>query len=182
MRRRGIVKEVDADKLLVRCTWPDDGIDSPWLRVVVRDSVQDKDVWLPSEGAQVECMLDEREEDGVVLGAIYDDEHVPPEGDATTQRVIAFRDGCVVRYDTSSHVLDVLLPSGGKFRVADGDSPFALAPPIKSDLEKIRSDIAAIQTTLGTGANAAGAVVFATPFVASFTSVTDPSSESMEGS
>ena len=79
MFRVGLVEAQDANKCRVRVSFTDrDHLTSWWLPVVVPKSQTDKAYWLPDVGEQVVCMMDERDEDGAVLGAIYSDVDVTP--------------------------------------------------------------------------------------------------------
>ena len=70
--RLGIVKEQDVSLARLRVTFNEfDQMLSYWLPVVVTKTQNDKAYWLPDIGEQVVCLMDERDEAGVVLGAIY---------------------------------------------------------------------------------------------------------------
>lgn len=107
MYRRGIVTEVDPDTHRVRVRFDErQGMVSGWLDVLARDTLDDKDFGLPSEGAMVACMMDERDEDGCVLGSIYSTTDRPA-ASSVDKRSITFKDGVTVEYDRAAHKLKV---------------------------------------------------------------------------
>lgn len=139
MFRVGIVTAQDLDNLRVRVRFPDRaGIVSWWLPIVVQKTQNDKFYWIPDIGEQVVCMMDARDEDGAVLGAIYssadttpvqsaDKWHVTFEDDAFLEydrkaHVLTHtaRDGAVIKYDGGTHVLTISLPAGATFSFSVG--------------------------------------------------------------
>ena len=69
-RRIGTISAVDEARVMVRVRLPEcDNLKSNWLAVLQRNSQDNKDYWLPDMGEQVEVLLDDNGEDGVVLGA-----------------------------------------------------------------------------------------------------------------
>jgi phage baseplate assembly protein V len=106
----GIVVAIDEASCRVRVEFPDrdDGegtaLVSDWLPVGQRKTLGDLDYWLPDEGTQVACLMDEHCEAGVVLCAIYSDADPPPVSnrDLYYRR---FRDGSVIQYDRAGHKL-----------------------------------------------------------------------------
>src|SRR5262249_30052845 len=77
-----------------------------WLPVLVTKSQEDKAYWMPDVGEQVICLMDERDEAGVVLGAIYSSVDQPPVTDENKYH-ITFKDGTSFEYDRSQHVLEL---------------------------------------------------------------------------
>ena len=82
-----------------------------WLPVVVPKSQSDKAYWLPDIGEQVVCMMDEHDEDGAVLGAIYSKVDSPPVRDANKVNW-TFKDGTSLEYDRGAHALACAMPAG----------------------------------------------------------------------
>lgn len=116
----GIVKEIDPDKMMVRCKIPDmDGVLSPWLLIQVRNSLENKDYYLPDLEEQIVILLDENSESGVALGAVYSTKDTPPISDKD-KRHIRFKDGTTIEYDRKTHELkldvkgDILIEATGK--------------------------------------------------------------------
>lgn len=109
MYRRGIVAEVDAGTHRARVRFDErGGMISGWLDVLVRDAQDDKEYGLPSVGAMVGCMMDERDEDGCILGALYSTADKPAASSSSVdKRSITFKDGVCVQYDRAAHKLTV---------------------------------------------------------------------------
>jgi phage baseplate assembly protein gpV len=76
---------------------------SYWLPVVVPKTQSDKAYWLPDIGEQVVCLMDERDEDGVVLGAIYSRVDGTPVQNADIC-YLGFKDGASFEYDRAGHI------------------------------------------------------------------------------
>jgi phage baseplate assembly protein V len=118
MFRVGLVREQDTTKCAVRVTFPDrDQLQSWWLPVVVLKTQDDKSYWLPDVGEQVVCLMDEYDEDGAVIGAIYSSADVTPV-QSPDKLHMGFRDGCAIEYDRSSHAMTVNIPNGGVLSIS----------------------------------------------------------------
>ena len=113
MFRIGIVKAQDLQNCRVRVVFPDhDQLQSWWLPIVVPKSQNDKFYWIPDIGEQVVCLMDERDEDGAVLGAIYSAADLTPMQSADTFN-LSVKDGTSFAYNRVSHALQVNIPNGG---------------------------------------------------------------------
>jgi phage baseplate assembly protein V len=122
MFRVGLVEAQDANKCRVRVSFADrDHMTSWWLPVVVPKSQTDKAYWLPDVGEQVVCMMDERDEDSAVLGAIYSDVDVTPVQSADKLHW-SLKDGSSLEYDRGAHTLNCSLPSATLTILASGAS------------------------------------------------------------
>ncbi len=103
--RLAIVKDQDPTTGRLRVVFGEfDQIVSYWLPVVVPKAQDDKVYWLPDIGEQVVCLMDEHDEAGVVLGAIYSQADSTPV-QSTDKFHLGFKDGTAVEYDRSTHVL-----------------------------------------------------------------------------
>lgn len=103
--RLGIVQDQDTSLCRLRVTFNElDHMQSYWLPVVVPKTQNDKAYWLPDIGEQVICLMDARDEDGVVLGAIYSQVDNTPVQSADKFH-LGFKDGTAVEYDRAAHVL-----------------------------------------------------------------------------
>jgi phage baseplate assembly protein V len=112
MFRAGLVKQQDVQGARVRVAFPDrDQMLSYWLPVLFPKTQSDKIYWLPDVGEQVVCLMDERDEAGAVIGAIYSSADLPPAASADKYRV-TFKDGAIIEYDRAAHVLSATLPDG----------------------------------------------------------------------
>jgi phage baseplate assembly protein gpV len=106
--RVGIVSEADVIGARVRVTFPDyDHLLSYWLPIVVPKTQNDKAYWIPDIGEQVICLMDLRDEAGVVLGAIYSSADLAPVFSADKWH-LGFRDGAAFEYDRALHVLSLV--------------------------------------------------------------------------
>lgn len=117
MFRVGLVKQQDVQRARVRVAFPDrDQMLSYWLPVMVFKTQDDKGYWIPDLGEQVVCLMDEHDEAGAVLGAIYSAADTPPVQSADKWHV-AFKDGASFEYDRAAHALAVSLPSGSTLKI-----------------------------------------------------------------
>ncbi len=105
--RIGIVKDQDPSLLRLRVIFSEfDHMLSYWLPVVVPKTQNDKAYWLPDIGEQVVCLMDEHDEAGVVLGAIYSGADATPVQSADKMH-LGFKDGTAMEYDRADHVLSL---------------------------------------------------------------------------
>src|SRR5690348_6859067 len=108
MFRNAIVSAQDVATCRVRVTFPDrNQMQSWWLPIIRQGTQNDKDYWIPDVGEQVVCLMDEHDEDGAVLGAIFSSADTTPAGITADKRHLAAKDGAVFEYDRSSHTLTV---------------------------------------------------------------------------
>lgn len=108
-----------APKPRVRVMFPDrQNLQSYWLSILVRNSQNNKDWWMPDIGEQVACLMDEAFRNGIVLGAFYQDADAPPAGVTLKDRETLMRDGAVFKYDPDAHALTVNLPAGAIAAIA----------------------------------------------------------------
>lgn len=105
--RFGHVTEYDPSRHMARVNFPDIGIVSYWLPVLVSNSLRNHDETHLDIGEHVACMMSGiGAEMGVVLGAFYDDKNTPPVKDSDT-RSVTFDDGARITYNRSTHTLKV---------------------------------------------------------------------------
>jgi len=114
MFRNGIVQAQDVPNCRVRVTFPErDQMVSWWLPILRHGAQNDKDFWIPDLGEQVICLMDERDEDGCVLGTIFSQPDQPPSGMTVDKRHLTAKDSAIFEYDRSSHTLTVSIPPSG---------------------------------------------------------------------
>ncbi len=108
--RLGEVTSIDFANAKVRVTFDDeDGMTSYWLPVMQRNTIANRDYWLPDIGEDVVCVFfKEGVEDGFVLGSIYAGDVRPPENNGD-KRTVVFKDGTRVSYDRAQHHLDIAI-------------------------------------------------------------------------
>lgn len=106
MIKYGQISDVDYAKNRVRVAFEDDGITSDWLAVIVPQTATNSWYFSPQLGDFVACIMDERLENGVVLGAIYAGDTAPKEGGEGLYSVV-FEDGSKVVFDANDGSLSV---------------------------------------------------------------------------
>ena len=123
--RLGIVKAQDAANARVRVIFAEfDQMLSYWLPVVVPKTQNDKAYWLPDIGEQVVCLMDDRDEAGVVLGAIYSKADGTPVQSGDKYH-LGFKDGTSMEYDRAAHVLAVSFMDGTAIKYDAGSHALA---------------------------------------------------------
>lgn len=100
----GIVKESKPG--FARVNLPECETPSQWLPIAVPRAHQSRAVWTYAVGEQVACLLDDRWEEGVVVGAIYSDVDTPPTSNPKAFRW-QFADGGVFEYDEANGKLTI---------------------------------------------------------------------------
>lgn len=135
---------------------------SGWLDVLARATHVDKSYWLPDVGDQVAVILDEREEAGCIVGAVYSSADPVPAGASVNKRILRFGDGGVVEYDRAAHVLKVTMPAGGKMQLA-GDIELAGNASAVALANKVATELSGIKDALANHTHNAGAALLAPP-------------------
>lgn len=149
MYRVGIVTELDVGAGRLKARLLEDDVVTPWLDVLVSDTLTAARHGLPAVDTQVAIMLDEDASSGVVLGAIYSSAQPVPSEASDASAGIVFSDGCKIAYDVDTHILNVELPSGGELRVG-GTRKVAMADDVESAHDAIKDDLANHQHLAGT--------------------------------
>lgn len=105
--RVGRVSSVDPSTATARVVFEAQGLVSYNLPVLQRQTLRNKDYYLPDVGEHVVCIfLPTGNAEGFILGSIYSDEDKPPVVSAD-KRVVCFEDGTMLEYDRSSHTLTI---------------------------------------------------------------------------
>ena len=126
MFRVGLVKQQDLQGARVRVAFPDcDQLLSYWLPIVFTKTQNDKGYWVPDIGEQVVCLMDEHDEAGAVLGAIYSSADTPPVQSADKCHM-SFKDGASIEYDRAAHALAVSLPNGATMSISANGASIAI--------------------------------------------------------
>lgn len=102
MLRFGNITEVDPAKGYARVTFTDDGIVSDWLQFIVMGAIKDNFSHTFSINEQVACLMDENSEEGVILGAIFN-EKTPPNNSGEGIFRVKFDDDSVIEYNRNSN-------------------------------------------------------------------------------
>ena len=112
MVRVGVVSAVDRQKCRVRVAFEGSFV-SHSLPVLVKQSLNTKDFWMPEVDEQVTCVfLPNGTEVGFVLGSFYsDEEEIPSGAEAVGMRVVKFSDGARFEYDVQNSKLKIVVGS-----------------------------------------------------------------------
>ncbi|HGY2802882.1 TPA: phage baseplate assembly protein V [Citrobacter freundii] len=104
--RVGVVSDIDEKGVTARVTFDDqDDVTSASLQVIVKNTDENADYWMPDVGEQVLCLfLPVGPQQGFILGSFYDETHTPPANTAN-KRVIKFKNGTRVENDRESNLL-----------------------------------------------------------------------------
>lgn len=128
--RFGHVTEYDPSRHMARVNFPDLGIVSYWLPVLVPNSLKNHDYAPLDAGEHVACIM--LGEIGVILGAFYDDKNTPPVKDSEI-RSIVFDDGTKISYDRKSQKLSIDIDGEVKVRAGKiefkADEKFTVESP-----------------------------------------------------
>lgn len=112
--RVGTVTATDDAKVTARVEFKDrSGIVSHELKILVKNSLQNKDYWMPDIDEQVLCLfLPIGIEKGWVLGSFYSNVTTANASDKKIRKAY-FEDGSSAQYDRESHTLTVDVPAEG---------------------------------------------------------------------
>lgn len=104
--RVGTVDVINESACTARVVFEDrDNMQSYDLRVIVKNTIKNKDYWMPDIGEQVLCLfLPTGLESGFIIGSYYTDDTARP-ASTGDKRVTVFDDGTKIEYDRSSGTL-----------------------------------------------------------------------------
>ena len=106
MLRFGNITEIDVNKGYARVTFIDDGIVSAPLQMCVMGAISNKYFHTFDVNEQVACLMDENSEEGVILGAIFNNSTAPDGGNKDIVRV-KFSDNSSIEYNRSTHEYNI---------------------------------------------------------------------------
>ena len=105
--RFGHVTEYDPELHAARVEFADRGIVSHWLPVLTVNTLKNHDEVHLDVGEHVACILQGNgTEQGVILGAVFDQKNKPPVHEAN-QRAHTFEDDTQMLYDRENHQLKI---------------------------------------------------------------------------
>jgi phage baseplate assembly protein V len=107
MLKFGIIEECQPDKGLYRVRIDEDDIKTKFIPVVVPNSKSTKFEAPLEVGEHVALLMDERAEDGIIVGAIYSEADKPENGAGENVWRTTFADGSYIKFDKSSGDLTV---------------------------------------------------------------------------
>lgn len=105
MIKYGIISQVEKGRAKVN--FEEDGFVSDLLPVLVRKSKTDKENWQLEVDEHVVCIMDDRCDEGVILGAIVNNIDVPDEEEGAGKYRKRFADGTFIEYNRNTGVLTV---------------------------------------------------------------------------
>lgn len=129
MLRFGIISEVDVAKGYARVKFLDDDIVSAPLQFIVRSALQDKDNFTFDINEQVACLMDENSEQGVILGAMFNDKTPPSEGGGPGIYKVKFSDDSFLEYNRNTHECNINVQ--GKVNIIATEEIDITAPEVK---------------------------------------------------
>lgn len=106
MLRIGLISEIDPARCYARVKFIDNEIVSDWLQIVVAGAISNKYFHIFDINEQVACLMDENDEEGVIIGALYNDKTPPSGGDKDIVKV-SFSDESFIEYNRSSHEFNI---------------------------------------------------------------------------
>ena len=105
MIKVGVVESFNQENATARVIFEDINIKSYDLPIIVKQSQNNKDYWMPDIGESVLCLfLPTGIESGFILGSYYNKKDRPPVTDQN-KRTVKFKDGTVLEYDRKTHKL-----------------------------------------------------------------------------
>jgi len=102
MLRFGEISDIDPSKCYARVKFTDDGIVSDWLQIIVLGAISNQFFHIFDINEQVACLMDDNSEDGVIIGAVFNNKTTPSNGGKDIVRV-SFSDDSFVEYNRASH-------------------------------------------------------------------------------
>lgn len=130
MLRIGHITEIDVNKGYARVTFMDDGIVSDWLQVCVMGALGNKFFHTFDVNEQVACLMDENSDDGVILGALFNDK-TPPSGGGKDVVRVRFSDDSFIEYNRGSHEYNINIK--GKVNITAETEITVSAPMVSID-------------------------------------------------
>lgn len=107
MLRFGNITEIQPDTGYARVTFLDDDIVSDWLQICVPGALGNKYAYSFAINEQVACLMDHNGDEGVILGALYNDGTQPPPGISDKIASVVFSDGTKIEYDSQAGKLTI---------------------------------------------------------------------------
>lgn len=101
----------DPTKHLIRVIFEDkQDTESFWLPMIVKNTLQNKDYWMPDKGELVVCLfLPSGNAQGFILGSIYQEIDKSPVSTENRRNIrhVSFGDGTVIEYNRETHTLTI---------------------------------------------------------------------------
>ena len=146
MLRFGIVSKLDYENCQARVNFKDDESTSFWLPVLQKKTLKDKFYYMPDIGETAVCLMDDKSEDGVILGSIYSSEDKST--NTSNQEISAnFDNGSYIKCDKTENTLIFCfskikfigdIEHSGAFANSDGITSNSDITDKKSSMQEIR--------------------------------------------
>lgn len=117
MLKFGIISEVK--KGYARVTFDENGIVSALLPILQRRTKDDKSFETFDLNEHVVCLMDERNEYGTIIGAIYSKKDLEPTGAGNDTFIREFSDGTVIKYNRADPT--------HQYEITNGDLTFKMS-------------------------------------------------------
>ena len=105
MIKVGVIESFNEANATARVIFEDIKVKSYDLPIIVKQSQNNKDYWIPDIGESVLCLfLPTGIESGFILGSYYNKKDRPPVTDQN-KRTVKFKDGTILEYDRATHKL-----------------------------------------------------------------------------
>lgn len=136
MLRFGAITEIDVNKCYARVTFMDDDVVSDWLQICVMGAIGNKFFHMFDINEQVACLMDEHSDEGVILGALFNDKTNPSGGNKDVVRV-KFTDDSFIEYNRSSHEYNINIKGKINITAESEVNVSAQAVNIEADAAKV---------------------------------------------
>lgn len=143
MLKFGKISDIDTANGLARVNFEEDGIVSDWLHVSVKKSLKNKESFPYDINEPVWCILDEDWENGIIGGAIYNEETLPQTNGADLY-VFEIEGGGIIKLDRSAKKLSITFDNiefnGGSLKgLVKLDSIVSKLNTVENDLNTIKT-------------------------------------------
>ena len=160
MLRFGIVSKLDYENCQARVNFKDDESTSFWLPILQVKTLKDKFYYMPDIGETAVCLMDDKSEDGVILGSIYSSDDKT--ANTSKQEISAnFDNGSYIKCDKTENTLIINFQNikfigniehSGSFKNSDGITSNSDITDKKSSMQEIR-DVFNLHTHTGNMGN-----------------------------
>lgn len=148
----GIVTEVGPDGARVKFE-EDDGHVSDILPILVRKTLTDKESWQLEINEQVFCMMDDKFDEGIIIGALPNTSDPADPGQAEGKFRKKFSDGTEIEYDKNTSTLtvdvkgEIIGKSTGKTTIEAPNIEATATAEVKLTSPSVKLDSASVSVT-----------------------------------
>lgn len=134
MLRFGKISDIDPEKCYARVKFTDDEIVSDWLQIIVLGAISNQFFHIFDINEQVACLMDENSEEGVIIGAVFNNNTQPSVSSKDIVRV-SFSDDSFIEYDRASH--EYTIDVKGKINIKSEGETSIDAQVVSVDAESV---------------------------------------------